>query len=147
MHTFLCFWISWKQIVENFVPNTSITLRCGALAIKLVLYRGTESDRELARMAEHDLKALHISKYQHKVSTIISKIQDLLATLRKYASEVLEAACDDCLWEDYRLHIKMCEMKHNQDKEINLKSMTTDLEAKCCKLVRQKSDLPLLIPK
>ena len=64
-------------------------------------------------MAENDVKALHISKRQRNVSTITSKIQDLLATLKAddstlgtHASEVLEALHDDCVYEDYHLLFK-----------------------------------------
>jgi len=61
------------------------------------------------------------------ISTVISKLQDLLATLEdnaidlnKHTSDAIESLRDDNLCEDYRLHLKMFEMKCNEGQDINV---------------------------
>ena len=75
----------------------------------------------------------------------MSKIKDCLVTLEdnaitigKYITEVFEALSDICFCKDYRLHMKMHEMRYNQDEKIDMQSMFNELKAKCYKLVRQK---------
>ena len=79
------------------------------------------------------------------ISTTISKIQDLLATLEanvvdlnKHISDVFDALSDDNLYEDFRLHLKIYKMKYNEGNELEMEKMLTDLEMKYLKLVRLK---------
>ena len=79
------------------------------------------------------------------ISTTISKIQDLLATLEanvvdlnKHISDVFDALSDDNLYEDFRLHLKIYKMKYNEGNELEMEKMLTDLETKYLKLVRLK---------
>lgn len=94
-------------------------MRRGSIALKLVVNPVIESDRESVRLAEQDLKTLHISKHMCNVKTVVSKLQDLLATLEandidldKLTSDVLVSLCDYSLCEDYRLHLKIHEIKY-----------------------------------
>ena len=102
------------NLQKKLSRNTSVHSRNGSTALKFIVGRVTESDRESVRLAENDLKALHISKDLHNVSTTISKIQDLLATLEanaidtnKHISDVFDALSDDHLCEDFCLHLKI----------------------------------------
>ena len=77
-------------------------------------------------------------KLVSEICTLVKTIQANKVELRILYSDIFEAFSDLSLHEDFRLHLKFFEMRHDDGETMNIQDMLTSLDRKYCNLVKSK---------
>ena len=131
--------------MQKHVSQQAKTHQLRSIAsLKIVINRATKADSKVVRLAKNELQRKNLKDFDYDVSKTVEKVRYLVATIEVNAISSVNHTDDEIAvfehnaWcEDFRLHLKMFEMKKIQGNEVDLELMLIELETKHTNIINK----------